>query len=204
MHITLLGTGAFGQMFHSLFSQSGHTVSSWSYRRGGDDSIYEADLILSTLSTTGLSVISDRLHGARFHSGVPIISTTKGLVRGGIRPSVALQRVFPQSPILVFSGPNISTEIQAQIPTIGVLAHPDMQIVQSLESLFLPPLSAELSTDLIGVEWAGILKNLVAITAGIIEGLALGNNLKGCLVSRATIEIRDWIVDHGGDPSTVF
>lgn len=137
---------------------------------------------------------------------VPIISVSKGLevstgqMMSEIIPS-ALQR---KQPAVFLSGPSFAREVMELRPTVVVAASKDANLARKVQQLLAGPyLRVNTSTDVIGVEICGALKNVLAIAAGIVQGLDLGNNAMAALLSQGCSEIR-WLADKmGAKPTTV-
>lgn len=130
-------------------------------------------------------------HGPRVPAGVPIGSVTKGIEIATLaRPSEIIRQHAPHNPIAVLSGPNIAPELVRCLPATVVVASESLAVAQ----LFQQTLSTAwfrvyTSQDVVGVELAGAVKNVVALAAGILDGLRAGNNAKAALVTRGLVEI---------------
>jgi len=110
--------------------------------------------------------------------GVPIGSVTKGIEIATLsRPSQIIAEHAPHNPVAVLSGPNIASELVRCLPATVVVA--------SGTSWFRVYTSA----DVLGIELAGALKNVIALAAGILDGLKAGDNAKAALVTRGLVEI---------------
>jgi len=121
----------------------------------------------------------------------PILSLAKGLEQGSLRRvSEILSACLPGRPIGVLSGPCIAHEVLAGLPTCLVAAGSDAALAAATATVHSKALRLYTSTDLIGVELAGALKNVMAIAAGICDGLGLGDNLKAAVVTRGVAEMR--------------
>ena len=119
-----------------------------------------------------------------------LVSATKGLESESLMRmsevirSVIELRFAPQ--LVVLSGPSFAAEVVRGDPTAIVAASEDVQIAQSVQKQFSSSsLRVYTSTDVIGVELGGAVKNVIAIAAGVIEGLGLGHNPKAALITRA-------------------
>ena len=137
--------------------------------------------------------------------GVPIISATKGLDSDtGLTISQMLEsEMNNQNPILVLSGPNLAGEVARGVPTATVIASTDESAARSAQDLLMgPSLRVYTNSDVIGVELAGALKNVIAIAAGICDGLGFGDNTKAALLTRGLAEITRLGVKLGAKQST--
>jgi glycerol-3-phosphate dehydrogenase (NAD(P)+) len=129
-----------------------------------------------------------------FHPGVLIVSATKGLnPEDNKRPSEVLLENLPaelRSRVAVLSGPNIAREISARKPATTVVASPHEQTATAIQKFFNTPyFRVYTNTDMAASEIGGTLKNVIAIAAGIVDGLELGDNAKSALMVRGMVEI---------------
>ena len=110
----------------------------------------------------------------------------------------------PPQPAVFLSGPSFAREVMQGRPTAVVAASNDPALAREVGALFAcPALRVNTSTDVLGVEICGALKNVLAIAAGIVEGLELGHNASAALVAQGCAEIR-WLAERmGAQPSTV-
>ena len=136
----------------------------------------------------------------------PILCLSKGLEVGSCRNMSELipAALGRKQPLAVLSGPSFAIELMQGLPTAIVAASEDAQLAARVQRLFASSnLRVNTSTDVIGVEMAGALKNVLAIAAGIVEGLQLGNNAMAALVAQGCSEIR-WLAERmGADPITL-
>jgi len=145
-----------------------------------------------------------RLHGGCVAPGVPIGSVTKGLEIATLaRPSEIIQEHAPASPVAVLSGPNIARELARCLPATCVVASSEPAIAELLQKTIATSwFRVYTSPDVIGVELSGALKNVIAIAAGILDGLGAGDNAKAALVTRGLVEITRLGVALGAQPET--
>lgn len=135
-----------------------------------------------------------RLVGEHLGKSTLIISAAKGLeIDSGKRMSqVIAEEIAPglQRNICVLSGPNLAPEIMNGLPAATVVAAEDEKIAKAAQKLLTSPnLCVFTNTDVIGVELGGSLKNIIALGAGIIDGLGYGDNAKAALITRGLTEI---------------
>jgi len=141
--------------------------------------------------------------------GVPIVAVSKGLEIGSQRMmcdliSEALQRTHEENPVVVVSGPSFAKEIMDQRPTSVVAASSDLEAATHVQKLLMSSYFRVSTTDdVVGVEVAGALKNVLAIAAGICEGLGLGMNSMSALICQGSAEIRWLATAMGGRPETL-
>jgi glycerol-3-phosphate dehydrogenase (NAD(P)+) len=133
-----------------------------------------------------------------------VVSATKGLEpRRGRRMSVLLRELFPRHAVAVLSGPSFAREVALGQPTALVIASPDEDLSRALQRrLTAPTFRLYTNRDVIGVEIAAALKNVVAIATGLADGLALGENARAALITRGLAEISRLGVALGAQPST--
>ncbi len=127
---------------------------------------------------------------AEFAPAVRFVSAVKGLEIGSdLRMSQLLREVFPEQSTVVLSGPNHAEEVSRGIPSASVLAGPP-ELAGELQGLFSSPVFRLYTTsDGLGVELGGALKNVFALAAGMSDGLGFGDNSKAALVTRALAEM---------------
>ncbi len=110
---------------------------------------------------------------------------------------------LPNNDIAVLSGPSHAEEIARDIPTTVVAASEKIQVAQFLQDLFMTPnFRVYTNTDVVGVELGGALKNIIALCAGISDGLGYGDNTKAALMTRGITEISRLGVAMGGNADT--
>jgi len=134
-----------------------------------------------------------------------VVSASKGLDPERLeRPSCVLAEVLsPGTPVAVLSGPSFAWEVFSQQPTAVVAAATDHAVAQRTQRVFSTSYFRVYShTDVVGVELAGALKNVIALAAGILEGLGLGFNARAALITRGLAEITRLGVTLGAQPMT--
>jgi glycerol-3-phosphate dehydrogenase (NAD(P)+) len=135
---------------------------------------------------------------------VPVVTLTKGLERSSLkRMSEVTADEVPGHPVAVLTGPNLAKEILAGQPAASVVAIDDETIASELQRLFsVPTLRVYTNPDLVGCEVAGVVKNVIAIGAGMIEGMGFGENTRATLITRGLAEMSRLGIAMGGDPLT--
>ena len=217
MKITVLGAGAWGTALARLLHQPDKPVTLWGHnpdrleevRRTGRNERYlpgidlprdlslESDLsravdgakcLVVAVPSKGFREVTRPLAQ---YAGI-VISVTKGIEHGtGLTMCGILAEQTPRAKTAVLSGPTFAIEVAREVPTAIVTASNDLAIAAEVQQLFnRPAFRVYTSTDLLGVELGGALKNVVAIAAGIGDGLDFGDNTKAALVTRAIVEIR--------------
>ena len=134
-----------------------------------------------------------------------VVSVSKGLDPERLeRPSCVLGEVLPPgTPVAVLSGPSFAQEVYERQPTAVVAAAAEHAVAQRAQRVFSAAYFRVYShTDVVGVELGGALKNVIAIAAGILEGLGLGYNTRAAVITRGLAEITRLGVALGADPMT--
>lgn len=141
--------------------------------------------------------------------GVPIVSVAKGIETGTLlRPTQVIADVLSPGvtcpwPLAALSGPNIAAELAKYLPATAVAAAGDESLAKRVQSAFSTQwFRVYTNPDLVGVELAGATKNVIAIAAGIVDGLGAGNNAKAALVTRGLVEITRLGVAMGAREAT--
>ncbi|QUY43513.1 NAD(P)H-dependent glycerol-3-phosphate dehydrogenase [Acaryochloris marina] len=206
--ITILGTGVWGSALGTLAQVNQHEVTVWS-RRGPltlAESLAQAQVIVVAISMKGIPGIAAQLQQLELPHSTIIVSATKGLDQTTLRtPSQIWQATFPNNPVLVLSGPNLSKEIEQGLPAATVVAGPNQAAVETVQQLFSSDcLRVYTNPDLLGTELGGTLKNVIAIAVGVCEGLKLGTNARAALITRALPEMIRVGTHLGGQAETFF
>src|SRR3989442_815240 len=140
-----------------------------------------------------------------FPPGAMVVSVSKGLEPERLTTlSCVLGEVLPQGiPLAVLSGPSFAREVYQHQPTAVVAAARDHEVAQRVQQVFATNYFRVYShTDVLGVELGGALKNVIALAAGILEGLGLGYNTRAALITRGLAEITRLGVALGAEPAT--
>lgn len=163
-------------------------------------------LVLVAVPTQHLRTVAARVNGA-LPAGVPMVSLAKGLEEAtGKRPTTILAEVAG-SPARIFalSGPSHAEEIARELPTTVVIAgHDDAALQQLQATLQTKTFRVYRNQDLLGLELCGALKNVMALAAGIADGLGYGDNAKAAILTRGLVEMQRYGLASGADPRTFF
>lgn len=174
----------------------------------------ESDLA-AALGSSDLVVAAVPSHGTReilrravphMRPGVTIVSATKGLERDTLfRVSEIIeQECGASTSVAVLSGPSFAIELARELPTAVSIASRDSAVVERVQAEFKAPYFRLYGTDdVVGVEIGGALKNIIAIAAGMVEGLGLGHNALAGLVTRGLAEISRLACAAGGKRETL-
>jgi glycerol-3-phosphate dehydrogenase (NAD(P)+) len=173
----------------------------------GDDAeaFQGADVALSAVPTQFIRPVWARL-APRYPRGLPIFSVAKGIENGTLlRPTQILHDVLgcPEDRLAALSGPSIAPEIAAHLPATVAVAARDHAFAERVQALIARPyFRVYTNPDLVGVELAGATKNVIAIAAGILDGMGSGCNAKAALLTRGLAEIGRLGESLGAHPAT--
>jgi glycerol-3-phosphate dehydrogenase (NAD(P)+) len=164
-----------------------------------------ATLVVSSIPTQYMRSTWQRL-GGRLPVDVPVVSVSKGVELDTLlRPTQVIADVLGgRTPSLaVLSGPNIAAEIVARKPATAVAASADADLARRVQAAFTgAAFRVYTNPDVIGVELGGAVKNVIALAAGMLDGIGAGDNAKAALVTRGLVEITRLGVAMGADEAT--
>jgi len=162
-----------------------------------------ADVVAMAVPSLGFRSVIDEV-SKHIGDRVPIVSLSKGLEQSTFkRMSEVIADVMPSNPVAVLSGPNLAKEILAGQPAASVIACTDVAIARELVAVFSrPTFRLYTNPDVIGCEIGGVVKNVVAIAAGISQGFGFGENSKATLVTRGLAEMSRLGVALGAQSAT--
>ena len=188
-----LGTGAWGSALGKIAKSNHHDVRFWSHRGQTplESVVKDAPIILSAVSMKGVIPTTDKLKKLNLPGDKIIVTATKGLDPDTTRtPSQIWQSAFPDNPVVVLSGPNLSKEIAKGLPAATVLASNDLTAAEKVQDIFASDtFRVYVNEDPIGTELGGTIKNVIAIASGVCDGMNLGTNAKAALLTRALPEM---------------
>jgi glycerol-3-phosphate dehydrogenase (NAD(P)+) len=212
--LTVLGGGVWGSALASLAKLRGHRVKIWS--RQGALSLADAltptpvsdcaPVVVVAIAMKGIQDLATRLQSLSLPPGTILVSATKGLDPATWKTASQIWRAtFPENPIVVLSGPNLSKEIDLGLPTATVVASEDEKAAAIVQRLFASEsFRVYTNTDRLGTELGGTLKNVVAIAVGVCDGLQLGQNARAALITRSLPEIIQVGTLLGGREETFY
>jgi len=165
----------------------------------------DAELVVCAIPTQFIRPTFERM-GASLRPHAAIVSIAKGIEADTFRlPCDILVETAGDRPIAALSGPTIAAELARRLPAVLVAASPDADLAARVQAVFTSPWTKIYqSQDLVGVELAGACKNVIAIAAGVADGLGLGTNTKSALLARGLAEIARIGVALGGRVETFF
>lgn len=165
--------------------------------------VSDADVLVMGVPSQGFRDALEQV-AKHLRPWVPVVSLTKGLELGTkLRMSEIVTEVVPGHPVGVLTGPNLAKEILAGQAAASVIAMDDHNVACALQHLFATDVFRVYTNhDVVGCELGGVLKNVVAIAAGMADGLGAGDNTRAAVITRGLAEISRLGEAMGGDPMT--
>lgn len=172
------------------------------------DAVTSADCLIFAVPSHVARPVLSRI-GPLLPQSIPLVSATKGIEEDTLAlMTQVMQNVLPahmHSSLLVLSGPSFASEVSRGKPTALCLAGQDAGVVKTIQALFMTPsFRVYADDDLIGVQLGGALKNVMALAAGVVDGLDLGHNARAALITRGLAEMIRLGVAMGADPRTFY
>jgi glycerol-3-phosphate dehydrogenase (NAD(P)+) len=170
----------------------------------GAQALATAELVLVAVPTQHVRAVLVRLR-PHLAPGVPLVSLAKGLEQAtGLRPTEVIREVLgAATPTAALSGPSHAEEIARDLPTTVVVASPAESVVRQLQAaLSTRTFRVYRHTDVLGIELCGALKNVMALAAGIADGLGYGDNAKAAILARGIVEMARYGQALGADLRT--
>ena len=231
--IGVIGAGSWGTALAILLNEKGNDVTLWSHRETEAEhmrqsrecsklpgiKIPEAVEITSDLkqAVSGKKVLvmvvpsrcmreTAELLKECVAPGTYVISAAKGIEDETLFTMTdILEQVLPQTDVAVLSGPSHAEEVAKLLPTTCVIGAHTEETARFLQELFMGPMfRVYISSDMLGIELGGALKNVIALAAGIADGMGYGDNAKAALITRGSVEIGRLGIRMGGKPETFF
>ena len=168
-----------------------------------EDAVAHADVLVMAVPSHGYREVA--AEAAPFlRPWVPIVSLAKGLERNSRkRMSEVTRDEMPGHPVAVLTGPNLAKEILSGQPAASVVAIDDNDIATELQRIFgRPSLRVYTNDDVVGCEVSGVVKNVIAIGAGMAEGMGFGDNTRATLITRGLAEMTRLGIAMGGQAAT--
>ncbi len=153
----------------------------------------QADLVVVGVPTSGFrGVLEQATDDVR--PWVPVVSLSKGLERGThLRMTEVIKEVMPGHPVAALTGPNIAVEIMAGKAAAAVIATRDLEVASAIQKVVTRGVfRVYVNHDVVGCEMGGALKNIIAIAAGIGQGLGVGDNTRAAVMSRGWSSSPGW------------
>ncbi len=234
MHSAVIGAGSWGTAFARRLCRSGYTTTLWARRpelaesvgrtRENPDylpgvllpsellvtsdlreAVIKAEVVFLAVPSFAMREIAERV-ASHLPTEVPIVHLAKGLEQEtGRRMSEVLTEALPKHPVFALSGPSHAEEVSLDMPTALVLAGEDLRVGEELQRVLMSEcLRVYLSDDVVGVEYCGVVKNVIAIGTGISDGLGYGDNTRAALITRGLAEMSRFGLAVGARPETFY
>jgi glycerol-3-phosphate dehydrogenase (NAD(P)+) len=168
-----------------------------------EEAACDADLLIVGVPTSGFRSVLEEASSC-IRPWIPVVSLSKGLERvTHLRMTEVIREVVPGHPVAALTGPNIATEIMAGKAAAAVIATEDLEVARAIQKVVTRGLfRVYLNDDVVGCEMGGALKNVIAIAAGIGEGLGVGDNTRAAVMSRGLSELARLGTAMGAQPAT--
>lgn len=229
--INIIGSGGWGTAVAVMLAKNGHSVLLWSYLEQESIEIEknrenkpflpgvkipdgveftsdiskcgEADIIITAVPSHAMRQTAQKL-APYVKKGQLVLNISKGIEEGTYATlSQVLEQELPDCEIAVMSGPSHAEEVSRGIPTTNVVAAKSETTVYKIQDIMMNPgFRIYTNPDIRGVELGGSLKNVIALCAGVLDGLGLGDNTKAALITRGIVEITRLGVALGAKPET--
>ena len=231
--IAVIGSGGWGTAAAIHLTKNGHDVTLWSWQKEESDRL-KAELenkeFLPGVAlspeinfTSDISCVKDKdmivlvtpskvirstckSMSTFVNDGTLIVILSKGIEDGSLKTLTDVaEEEIPQARVAVMSGPSHAEEVARGIPTTNIAASKDIKYAEYIQSVFMSDtFRVYTGTDILGVELGGALKNIIALCAGITDGIGFGDNTKAALMTRGIKEISRLGIAMGAEPDTFW
>ena len=218
-NITVISLGGWGMALACLLAQNGHNVTIWGRSKEKIDYVnktrehpeylpgvklpqsirlttsieeacHDTDVFVSTTPSQGLRGVLEQF-APHIPPGAIVVNGAKGIEeKTYLRLSQVIEAIAPHARVAALSGPGHAEEVARGLPTTYVVSSVYAGVSEEIQDLFMSPaFRVYRSSDIIGVELGGALKNVIALAAGISDGMGYGDNAKAALMTRGIYEI---------------
>ena len=232
MKIAVIGSGSWGCAISILLAKKGNDVYLWSWQQEESDRlskdrenkdvlpgkhfpdnitcshdmglcVKDAGLIVTVAPSPATRSTAKQLTNY-VSDGQILVNLSKGLEDSSLmRLSQVYKEEIPQATVAVLSGPSHAEEVSIGLPTTNVVAADDIKTAEYIQEIFMDKtFRVYTSTDIIGAELGGALKNVIALCSGISDGMGYGDNTRAALITRGLAEITRLGVKMGAKPET--
>lgn len=230
--IAVVGAGSWGTALAVMLSKHGHEVVMWARNSEAvkdmaqwrenkqylpnvmfppalhitdqiEECLKDTDLVISAVPSKAVRETMEKFKHL-FAKGTVIVNVAKGLEAGTLmRLSQVMKECVPQCEICVLSGPSHAEEVGRDIPTACVISSEKEEVAKMVQKEFMNArFRVYTNTDIIGVEIGSALKNIMALAAGMSDGLGFGDNTKAALMTRGMAEMQRLGIAMGGKAET--
>ena len=230
--VTILGAGTWGLGIAQLLNNNGHSVKVWSavpaeiealnrdrtqvnlpgvtfpeeivFTTDLQDAMDTPDLIVMAVASIYVRQTAARL-APYIRPGQIIVNVAKGIEENTLALlHEQVREELPGADVAVLSGPSHAEEVSIGMPTAVVAGADTLETAEYIQGIFMSPVfRVYTSTDILGIELGGAVKNVIALAAGIADGLGYGDNTKAALITRGIAELTRLAVAMGAQPETL-
>lgn len=233
MKISVLGAGGWGIALAVLLNQNGHNVTIWSKLQSEvdmlktekenkislpgikipeeihitsdlEEAVNDKEIIVIATASRFVRSVANSLNGL-IPDGQIIVNVSKGIEEETLMTlSQVINDELPSADVGVLYGPSHAEEVSNGLPTIIVAGAKTMETAEIIQNAFMTKsLRVYTSTDLTGIELGGSIKNVIALAAGMADGIGYGDNAKAALITRGLAEVKRLGVAMGAHPDTI-
>lgn len=232
-NIAVIGSGGWGTAAAVHLNKLGHSVTLWSWIEEESNklktNLENIDFLPGIKLSPDISFTSDiscvknkdivilvtpskvirstaREMSAYVSKNAVVVILSKGIENDSLKTlSEVVSEEIPQATVAVMSGPSHAEEVARQVPTTNIVACSDISKAELIQSVFMSDnFRVYTGTDVLGVELGGALKNVIALCAGVLDGLGYGDNTKAALMTRGMKEITRLGVKMGAEEDTFW
>ncbi|MBQ3378650.1 MAG: NAD(P)H-dependent glycerol-3-phosphate dehydrogenase [Clostridia bacterium] len=216
--VTVLGCGGWGSAVAIMLARNGHDVKVWSFfpeeievlKRDREhkkllpgivfpenieltsslDCLCGCEFLVIAVPSVGMRKVCDTIRG-RVSDDTIVVNIAKGLEQGTLyRMSEVIREVLAPKKFAVLCGPSHAEEVARNVPTACVVSSDDIEVAKKVQDTFMNPhFRLYTSDDMAGAEYGAALKNVIALCAGICDGMGYGDNTKAALMTRGIAEM---------------
>lgn len=232
MKITVLGAGTWGTALAILLAENKHEITIWSKLQAEienldknrdsiknlpgailsdeihlttdlEEALKESEMIIMAVASVYVREIA-RSIAKKVPHGMVVVNVAKGIEEDTLKTlSGVIEEEIPQAEVAVLSGPSHAEEVSRKIPTSIVVGAKKKMIAEQIQDIFMNEFfRVYISSDVVGIELGASLKNVIALAAGVIDGMSLGDNTKAALMTRGIAEISRLGIAMGGKYET--
>lgn len=231
--VSVIGAGSWGTALAIVLADNGHQVTMWAHRQAHieelaltrenrsklpgvilpeniqfttslEEAVKGKEMIVLAVPSTATRKTS-RDMAPWVTEGQLIVTVSKGIEEETLMiQTQIIEDELPKARVAVLSGPSHAEEVGRHLPTTVVSGAADRKTAEQVQSLFMNEVfRVYTSSDLLGIELGGSLKNVIALSAGMADGLGFGDNTKAALITRGIAEIGRLAIAMGANPKTI-